>query len=145
MSFDAKGATRQGQRQVAMQFGCGVRGYDDPVLFGQFGDAQRLGEAGSAGRIELDIADGARDNESVNETGTVRFHVDDNHIGASFFPDCKDFPQAIECSYSSTMILLHSLIGDTVSRASGNQTVVPRAMFSKWRTETWETTKRAKG
>jgi hypothetical protein len=28
--------------------------------------------------------------------GQARFHVDGNHIGASFFPDCKGLPQAIE-------------------------------------------------
>ena len=69
-----------------------------------------------------------------NWTGTVRFHVDGQHIGASFFPDCKAFPQAIEfgtaahyvllSSDSNTMIPLHSPIADTLSRASGNQTVV---------------------
>src|SRR5262245_55288519 len=69
-----------------------------------------------------------------NWTGTVRFHVEGNHIGASFFPDCKAFPQAIEfataahyvllSSDSSTMIPLHSPIAGTLSRTSGNQTVV---------------------
>jgi len=67
-------------------------------------------------------------------TGTVRFHVDGQHIGASFFPDCKGFPQAIEfataahyvllSSDSSTIVPLHSPIADTLSRTSGNQTVV---------------------
>jgi hypothetical protein len=64
-------------------------------------------------------------------TGTVRFHVDGQHIAASFYPDCKGFPQAIEFSTAShyvllstdsnTMIPLHSPIADTLSRTSGNQ------------------------
>jgi hypothetical protein len=76
---------------------------------------------GSSGRFE-------------NWTGTVRFHVDGRHIGASFFPDCKGFPQAIEFTTASryafgsrdsnTMIPLHSPIADTLSRTNGNQAVV---------------------
>ena len=66
--------------------------------------------------------------------GTVRFHVDGRHIAASFFPDCKGFPQTIEFATASryvlgsrdsnTMIPLHSPIADTLSRTSGNQTVI---------------------
>jgi hypothetical protein len=52
----------------------------------------------------------------------VRFHVDGYHIGVSFFPDCKGFPQAIEFATaahyvfgsgeSNTMIPLHSPIAE---------------------------------
>lgn len=69
-----------------------------------------------------------------NWTGTVRFHVDGRHIAASFFPDCKGFPQAIEFATagryvfgsrdSNTMISLHSPIADTLSRTNGNQVVI---------------------
>ena len=41
-------------------------------------------------------------------TGTVRFHVDGQHIGASFFPDCKGFPQAIEFATAAHYVLLSS-------------------------------------
>jgi hypothetical protein len=67
-------------------------------------------------------------------TGTVRFHVDGQHIGASFFPECKGSPQMIEFATAShyvfgsrdsnTMIPLHSPIAGTLSRINGNQLVV---------------------
>ena len=70
----------------------------------------------------------------ITGPGTVRFHVDGRHIAASFFPDCKGFPQAIEFATASryvfgsrdsnTMIPLHSPIADTLSRTNGNQVVI---------------------
>ena len=43
-----------------------------------------------------------------NWTGTVRFHVDGQNIGASFFPDCKGFTQAIEFATAAHYVLLSS-------------------------------------
>src|SRR5271165_6213546 len=63
MAFDAKGAARQSEDEVAVQLGRGVRRDHHPVLLGQLGDPQRLGEAGRARRIELNIADAAGDDE----------------------------------------------------------------------------------
>jgi len=40
-----------------------VRGEHYPVLLGQLGDAQSLGEAGGTGRVELYVTDAALDNE----------------------------------------------------------------------------------
>src|SRR5271163_4520055 len=48
---------------MAMQLGGGMRGEHYPVLLGEVGDAQGLGEAGGAGCIELHVTDAALDNE----------------------------------------------------------------------------------
>src|ERR1700724_413169 len=63
MRLDPKGAARQGQHQMAVDLRRAVRRDDDAVLFGQAGDAQRLGETGGAGRVELHVADAALDDE----------------------------------------------------------------------------------
>ena len=63
MRLDAEGAARQGEDEVAVDFGCGVGRDHDAVLLGERGDAQGLGEAGGAGRIELDVADAAQGDE----------------------------------------------------------------------------------
>ena len=63
MRFDAPGAARQGEDEVPVQFRRGVRRDHDAVLLGERGNAQRLGEAGGAGRVELHVADAALDDE----------------------------------------------------------------------------------
>jgi hypothetical protein len=75
--FDAEGAARQGEDEMPVQFGCGVRRDDCAVLLGQSGNAQRLGKAGGSRRVELNEPDAALDNEipggneldPENETG----------------------------------------------------------------------------
>ena len=63
VQFDAEGAARQGEDEMPVQFGRGVRRDDRAVLLGQCGNAQRLGKAGGARRIELNEPDAALDNE----------------------------------------------------------------------------------
>ena len=46
------------------------------MLLGEMSDAQGLGEAGGAGRVELHITDAARDNKIAHrETGQLPFAV----------------------------------------------------------------------
>src|SRR6266540_508307 len=63
MRLDAKGAARQCEHEMAMDLRHAVRRDDDAMLLGQRGDAQGLGKAGGARRVELHITDAAGDNE----------------------------------------------------------------------------------
>src|SRR5258708_39370229 len=70
MRLDPKGAARHRQHEMTVDFGRSVRRDDGAVLLGELGDAQRLGKAGGAGRVELHVADAANGDEVAHrETG----------------------------------------------------------------------------
>src|SRR5580700_8963134 len=61
---------------MAVELGRSMRSEHYPMLLGEMSDAQGLGEAGGAGRVELHITDAARDNKIAHrETGQLPFAV----------------------------------------------------------------------
>jgi len=59
MRLDPEDTARRSKREMAMQFGSGVRGEHDPVLLGKPSNAQSFSEAGGAGCVELHVTDPA--------------------------------------------------------------------------------------